>query len=203
MQGGADSGNHFKAVTEEPFSGNIDKLLQWLDYFLVHGRTEDELLDQVEAFLKVFQDIGFKLHAEKTEIFLKEARFCGRIITETGVRHDPRNMDNLLNMETPSNGAELQQILCATYWMRRSIPSYANLLAPLHNLLEKAYTAVGKWTKRAVKKFNVPSAWGAEHEKALDLVKKPLARSTELAHPRPECILCLFMDASETHWAYE
>ena len=44
LQGGADSGNHFQAVTQEEFDGRVDRLLQWLDDFLLHGPDETSLL---------------------------------------------------------------------------------------------------------------------------------------------------------------
>lgn len=140
------------------------------------------------------------MHAEKTELFLREAKFCGRLITADGVRPDPRKLDSILNMHTPSTGAELQQLLTATNWMRTSIPSYAELTAPLHPRMDRVYTAVGNRTKRAVSKFSLASSWGTAHDHAFDKIKNQLAVSFKLAHPKPNHSMCLFTDASDTHW---
>lgn len=201
LQGGTDSGNHFQSVTQESFGARLTNVLQWLDDFLIHAESEVHLLDTLEVFMTVCMETGFKLHAEKCQFFLKEAKFCGRIISATGVRHDPRKLEAMLNMKNPTTGAELQQLLCATNWMRTSIPSYSELIAPLHDLLEKAYTAVGSRTRKAVRRYNLRSSWGPNHDQAFAKVKKQLAASTELAHPNPDCNMCLFTDASESHWA--
>lgn len=114
IQGGSDSGNHFQAVTQEKFIDRVANILQWMDDFLIHAKTESEFLDQLEAFIRVCNDKGFKLDAEKTDLCLRQARFCGRLITSNGFKHDPRELEAILNMSILSTDAELQQLLCAT-----------------------------------------------------------------------------------------
>ncbi len=55
-------------------------------------------------------------------------------------------------------GHELQQLLCATNWMRNSLPAYAESIAPLHNLMEQTYTKAGGRTKQAVRKLSIASS---------------------------------------------
>lgn len=69
-------------------------------------------------------------------------------------------------MKRPSLAAELQQLLCATNWMRTSFPNYSSVVARLHELLEKSCQAVGKRTRAAVRKFDISGLWDEEHEAA-------------------------------------
>ena len=41
----------------------------------------------------------------------------------------------------------------------------------------------------------------SEHDKSFDSIKRQTARSTRTAHPKADHALCLFTDASETHWS--
>jgi len=201
LQGGTDSGNHFQAVLQEKFDGRVKDFLQWIDDFLFYAKNEKELLDNLEAFFRVCLEVGIKIHAEKCNFFTKEATFCGRIITAQGVQYHPRNFDALVSMNKPTKADELQQLLCATNWMRNSIPAYATVIAPLHHLMESAYKKAGKRTKLAVRKISIDNEWGAEHDSAFNLIKTQLAASVKLAHPKPDHSMCLFTDASDTHWS--
>ena len=103
-----DSRNHFQLVTREAFEGKIKRLLQWIDDFLLHAPSDKELLMDIRIFLEVCKEFGFKIHAEKSSFFLKEAKFYGKIISADGVRFDPRNMAGIVDMKKPEKANELQ-----------------------------------------------------------------------------------------------
>ena len=44
-----------------------------------------ELSYNIESFLRVCQEIGLKLHAEKLKLFATEVQICGRVFSEQGV----------------------------------------------------------------------------------------------------------------------
>ena len=66
LQGGSDSGNHFQAVLSEKFQNPVKNMVRWLDDFLSYSKYEHGLMDNIEAYLHVCRDIGFKVHAEKS-----------------------------------------------------------------------------------------------------------------------------------------
>ena len=199
LQGGIDSGSHFQAVPQQKFDGRVTKLLQWLNDFLFYASNENELLDNIESFLRVCQEIRLKVHAEKITFFATEVQFCCRVISKQGVQYHSRHFDSLLTMKHPKLASELQQFLCVTNWMRNSIPDYAKRIAPLHQLLEECCKKTGKRTKQALRKFNLTNSWVTIHDAAFDDIKTQLAVSVKLAHPKSDHQLCLFTDASDTH----
>ena len=200
LQGGSDSGNHLQAELQHRFS-SIKKLLQWIDDFLLHAQTEVELIDILEEFFRICKAINLKMHAKKTTLFCKEVTFCGRIISADGIRHHPRHFESLVSMKRPKMAHELQQLLCATIWMRTSLPNYAAVIAPLHDLLEQVYAKTGKRTKTAIRKQTLDNLWGREHDEAFHNIKQQLAAAVKLAHVKENYLICLFTDASESHWA--
>lgn len=66
LQGSTASGNHFQVVPQEALVGRVSKLLQWLDDLLNYAKSEHQLLNDIEAFLCVCNEQGFKIHAAKT-----------------------------------------------------------------------------------------------------------------------------------------
>jgi len=201
LQGGTDAGNHFQSCTAPLFEELSENLLQWLDDFLLHAKSEKELIEFLKEFFRTCRQFGLKLHAEKSQLFLRKANFCGRIIDGDGTRFDPRRLDTLLSMRKPEHAGDLQQFICATNWMRSSIPEYSTVIAPLHNLMESCYAVAKKRTKRAVRNISLTKLWGADHDSAFQQIKSFLAQSLKLAHPKQGYVTCLFSDASDTHWS--
>lgn len=91
-QGSTDAGNYFQGTTEPLFSQEPilqSKFLQWLDDFMMHTKTEEELLEALRTFFGVCRRYGLKIDALKTDVFGKEANFCGRIFDKDGIRFHP------------------------------------------------------------------------------------------------------------------
>jgi hypothetical protein len=64
-------------------------------------------------------------------LFATTMRYCGRLITEDGLRFDPMNMEALQTMQEPQNGADLAQNVAAVNWMQSAIPNYSKHVAHL------------------------------------------------------------------------
>ena len=67
LQGNTDAGNHFQAVTSEIFNEIARNMLQWLDGFLLHARSEAELLRVVDLFM--FQRVWAQDTCRKINMF--------------------------------------------------------------------------------------------------------------------------------------
>lgn len=75
-----------------------DNLLQWIDDMLVHCSSVEHLMSILDKFFKICHQHNLRLHAEKCHLFLKEVSWCGRIISEQGIRMDPARLNALTNM---------------------------------------------------------------------------------------------------------
>ena len=115
---------------------------------------------------------------------------------------DPRNLQALLKMPAPGDGAQLQQFVCAANWTRSTIPEFNKKLQPLTPLLEDVLKKAGSRKKTKAAKINLKgSLWTVQHQQSFDALKESLSHSVTVAHINPATILCLFTDASEAHWA--
>jgi hypothetical protein len=86
---------------KDEFKSNIKV---WLDDFLLHTKTKDDLLATLNFFFKQCREHGLKLHASKCVLFATTVRYCRRLITKDGVRFDPKNMEALQTMQEPQIG---------------------------------------------------------------------------------------------------
>lgn len=97
-------------------------------------------------------DSGLKLNPLKCAFYVKEAKWCGRIVSHTGVRHDPERIAALQSLPAPTTGQELQQFVCALNWMRASIPGFNKLTSSLTALMESVYEHCGGRKKTQVRR---------------------------------------------------
>jgi hypothetical protein len=105
-------------------------------------------------------------------------------------------------MPPPSTGADLQQFVCAFNWMRTAIPSFSELVFPIHELLEAVYARSGKRTKKAAARISLHEVgWNADHQQVFKSCQTALAHATTLAHPSTDKRVCLYTDASQDFWS--
>lgn len=177
-------------------------LLWWLDDILLHSKTINDHLDGIRRLFDFCVEFNLKLHPLKCQLFRSTIRWCGRLLSPDGIRFDPARIDGIKNMTQPTNGAELQQFVCAMQWMRNGIPKFSTLIRPLSLLLEEVYKTVGKRTRLAAGKLPLSSShWGQPESDAFDLCKQALENQVTLTHRDLSKRLCVFTDASELLWS--
>ena len=87
-------------------------------------------------------------------------------------------------------------------WLRTSIPTFATIIQPLLDLLERAYVISGKRTKASLRRVRLCDIkWGDAEERSFKQCKDALQHRVTLAHRDEHKRLCFYVDASDTHWA--
>ena len=115
-----------------------------------------------------------------------EAKWCGRIISGSGVRHDPSRLSALQALPSPVNGADLQQFVCTVGSMRTSIPGFSAIVQPLTALLEKGFAqAGGRKNSLATRVLLADVGWSSQHDICLATIKTALNQTVELCHADP------------------
>jgi hypothetical protein len=90
-----------------------------------------------------------KLHASKCVLFATTVRYCGSLITNDGVRFDPKNMEALQTMQEPQYSADLVQHVSAVNWMRSAIYNYSKRVVLLQAALAKVFEGESCWHELA------------------------------------------------------
>ncbi|GMF13375.1 unnamed protein product [Phytophthora lilii] len=176
-------------------------LIICIDDLLGYTDSDEGLLELLKKVLTICQTKGLKLNPKKGKFYLREALWCGRVVSGEGVRHDPARISALSNLPAPATGQELQQFVCALNWMRSSLPAFNKLIGPLVKMMEKVYERAGGRKKTQVRKVTLSDVgWGEAEVASLENCKQSLQNALRLAHPDPEKLLSVFTDASDEHW---
>ena len=83
---------------------------------------------------------------------MKEGKLLGHIISKDGIRIDPYIVKDILKAKVPKNKREIQLFIDQVNFLRLFIPSFANFLRNVTNMLRKDCEI--KWTIEAKKYFN-------------------------------------------------
>ncbi|KAG2783111.1 hypothetical protein PC129_g21185 [Phytophthora cactorum] len=111
-------------------------LLIWIDDLLIFANTIEEYLIALERLLDLTNVFGLKLSRKKSKLYQKSVTWCGKVIDEHGIHHDPSRIQGLSSMPLPSTAGELQLFICATNWMRDSLIDYTRVVHPLQKKLD-------------------------------------------------------------------
>ncbi|KAG2917201.1 hypothetical protein PC118_g20263 [Phytophthora cactorum] len=177
-QGSSDAAIQFQKTMEECFASLLYKhLLIWIDDLLLYADDIDTYLDKLAEFFSLQDQFGLKLSAKKASMYQTEVKWCGRLISGDGVRHDPERIDTLRAIPYPTTAGELQQFVCAIKWIRESIVDFARQVASLQRRLDAAL-ADTKRTKRAAAGIKIELM--QEECGAYDQVKRILATASTL-----------------------
>ncbi|KAH9089265.1 hypothetical protein Ae201684P_001468 [Aphanomyces euteiches] len=131
----------------------------WLDDMLGYAEITDDLFDLLEQVLTICSKFGLKLNPRKCDFFL--ARLNGAA--------------SLCALAPPITAADLQQFVCATNWMRASIPCYTELVAPLRQLLDQATKKIGSAKKIKLARVQLSTVgWDNSHMACFNRLKDAL-----------------------------
>ncbi|XP_048479394.1 uncharacterized protein K02A2.6-like isoform X1 [Plutella xylostella] len=109
-----------------------------------------------------------------------EVVYLGFIINKNGVRPDPKKLEAIKEMPTPTNVTEVRAFLGMVNFYAKFVRNISDILYPLYRLLRKQM----RWS------------WTDECEMAFRKVKEVLLSSEVLAHYDPALPLVLTCDAS-------
>ena len=124
------------------FAGKICE--PYLDDVLIHSKSFDQHLEDLEKVLVRLHENGVKLRAEKCQFAMKEVRYLGRLVSGEGYRPDPEDTKALEKFKAPPTTiGELRSLLGFLGYFRCYVKDFSQKVKPLYDLLK------GKTTKKA------------------------------------------------------
>ena len=170
----------FQKKMEEVFEG-LDGVEVIVDDVLIYGDTPEEHDQRLIAALERCRQRGVKLNMDKCRIKVQSVGYFGNVLTDEGVRPDPKKVSAINEMKAPNCKADLQTVLGMANYMSRFIPNLAEVSAPMRELVKNDSEFI----------------WDKAQEKSFQEMKSLIARDTTLAYYDPKSELTLQVDASQ------
>ena len=138
----------------------------FIDDVICTGENDEVHEQNVDRVLHQLNERGFKLKPQKFVYMADKITYRGHEITANGVSPSPDKVNSLKEATPPSNVSELQSFLGSANFLRKFVPKFAEIAAPLYDLLKKG----NQWK------------WGPAENEAFVRLKNNICEESMLAH---------------------
>ena len=152
----------------------------FVDDILIHSRTEEEHLRHLRQVCATLVQHKLYLNLDKCEIMKPQVTYLGNIIGRYGTMPTKERTHAVRHWPTPRDMSEVRAFLGLCGFVRRWIPDFAQVAAPMNKLLKKDQA----WK------------WGEEQDLAFEELKIRCATPPVLAIPTRGDHLVVRTDAS-------
>ena len=159
----------------------LDSCLVYLDDVLVHSRTFEEHIRNLEAVFSRLRSAGLKLRTEKCQFLRSEVPYLCHIISAAGIATDPSKVEKVRHWPQLHNKTEVRSFINFAGYYRRFVQDFSTIAALLHDLTTQ----------------KVPFQWSPAAETAFAKLKNKLTSAPVLAFPRFSQPFRLKTDASD------
>lgn len=159
-----------------------ESVIVYLDDLLIvseNFETHVDLLKQVAGHLRKAK---LTINVEKSKFCMKELRYLGYIVGNGCLKADPDKVAAILEFPAPATVRQVRRFLGITGWYRRFIANYADIAAPITDLLSP----------------NGKFMWTESAQEAFDRLKNCLTTAPILTHPNFDQPFIIQCDASST-----
>ena len=141
---------------------------------------------------------GIKLKPSKCEIFKRQVKYLGHIVSSEGYHPDNSNIKavTVLAENPPKAIGELRKILEMLGYYQNHIRNFAKIAKPLTDLLKAPKSKHSQKLKVGQLSFNSKIEWAPDHQNSLDDLIKFITNPPLLAYPDFILPIELHTDAS-------
>ena len=122
------------------FAGEIGKFVViYMEDITVYSRSDREHIHHLEKKFMKCRKFSISLNPKKSNFVLEEGKLLGHIISKDGIKIDPDRVSAILKVGEPRSKKERQSFLGQVNFFRRSVPSFAEILMNITNMLKKGH----------------------------------------------------------------
>uniref|UniRef100_A0A0G4HMA7 Reverse transcriptase domain-containing protein n=1 Tax=Chromera velia CCMP2878 TaxID=1169474 RepID=A0A0G4HMA7_9ALVE len=152
----------------------------YLDDIFVASFSFEEHLTYIRKTLDRLCTSGCKLSFAKCSWAQTSLLYLGHIVDTTGIRPNPKKVEAILSISAPTNKKQTKQLLGFTFFYRRFIKGFSQIVFPLTSLLRK----------------HTPFIWEELQRRAFEALKEALTSEPILCHPNFDKEFVVKPDAS-------
>lgn len=143
------------------------ELFVYMDDIVIYADSLDTHTRKLRALLNKLKQAGLALQPEKCSFLRREISYLGHIITQDGVKPDPKKTEAVKNFPVPKNIKNIKQFLGLVGYYRRFIPDFSKIAKPLTELLKKGE----------------PFRWVLAQQQAFEILRDKICSEPLLQYP--------------------
>lgn len=162
----------FERLMERVLRGfHCKSLLLYLDDIIVFSPDFKSHIHRLQLVFERLRAANLELKPSKCELFKKEVKYLGHVVSSAGVATDPEKVVAVKNWPIPKCLTEVKAFLGTIGYYMRYCPDFASLAKPLHRLTAKA----------------TPFQWTPECNQPFEVLKHCIITAPILGYPDPKC----------------
>jgi len=128
----------FQGLMNKVFRHQLGKsVVVYLDDIMVYSKTWEDHLVHIREVLEILRTEQFIVKRKKCVFGARELSYLGHVISENGLRTDPAKIKAVADWPAPGSAKEVREFLGLTNYYQKFVRHYANIAAPLNDLLRK------------------------------------------------------------------
>jgi hypothetical protein len=174
---------YFMYLMNSVFMPELDKfVVVFIDDILVYLKNEEEHAGHLHVVLQRLREHRLYAKLSKCDFWLKEIKFLGHTISQTGIAVDPDKVQEVMNWKLPTIVRQIRSFLGLAGYYRRFILDFSRIVKPMNELLKKGAKFV----------------WGQKCEDAFHTLRQHLTTAPVLTQPDNDKPFDVYCDASGT-----
>ena len=152
----------------------------FIDDILLYSKDREDYDTHLRVVLETLRNEQLYAKLSKCEFWLREVSFLGHIISEEGIRVDPKKIEVIIEWKPPRNVMEVRSFLGLAGYYRRFFKGFLMTAAPMTRLLQK----------------NVSFEWSEKCQASFEKLKAFLTEAPVLTQPTYSKEYVILSDAS-------
>jgi hypothetical protein len=144
-----------------------NRCLLYQDDLIIHTQNWDQHKKLMSDIFAKYSQARIRFNSAKSQICASKVSYLGFTFDETGVRISEDRAKVIQNWPIPQNVRQVRTVLGAANYVRRFVPNFSQLTAPLRQLTLQ----------------DVKFHWGPEQQQSFDQLKQHLLGDTILVYP--------------------
>ena len=201
----------FQRFMEQCLEGIRDEFcIPYLDDLIVFSPDFESHIQHLSTALERLRSKGLKLKPKKCELFKRQVKYLGHVISEQGYHMDTSNIKAIhqLRDSKPATVGDVRRIIGFLNYYRKYIQNFSQIAKPLFELLQKQPQQNRNSNEKKnlknchqnKKQVTIPSKtpidWQSHHQQALNKLIDCLSSPPLLAYPDFNLPFVLHTDAS-------
>ena len=116
------------------------ELFVYLDDIVIYSRSLHEHEIKFNNLMERLKQARLRLQPDKCEFLRHEVSYLEHIISEDGVKPDPKKIEAVSKFPRSKKAKNIKQFLGLAGYYRRFIPNFSKIAKPLTQLLKKDIT---------------------------------------------------------------
>lgn len=129
-------------LVDDIFEDLYPKAFAYVDDFVISSNSFGEHLKILEIIANRLAAKNLAISPEKSKFCYRQLEFLGYLLTEEGLCTNPKKIEPVRNWVRPQTVKEVRRLLGSAGWYRRFIKNYAEITAPLTELIKTKKTKI-------------------------------------------------------------